>query len=130
MRLPALKSPDEKVRTEAGEAIVSASKRFGFSQEELKQAADPRILEMAYYAQLYLKGQEKAVKNNENVEDREQKVKTKVSTAKRTLRPRGTSVASLATAKEKKVKVFKSRAKKTGRVEDVAAFLTAQRQPK
>lgn len=122
-KLPALR--DEKTKAQASRDILEAAAAYGFTPEEVEAAGDHRIFQMAYDAQQYRKLKSLG---KEEKEERTTKIKQKISQQPKVLRSKGTSAKSRASAAEKRVKVLKARATKTGRPDDVAAFMASRRQ--
>ena len=98
---------------------MDAAAHYGFSPNEVNEAIDHRVYQMAYDAQQYRKLMSKSTKQD----TLEELAKEKVKAQTRTLRSRGTSAKNRLSAQAKKVKIVKARAKKTGRVDDVAEFI-------
>jgi len=121
--LPALKSSDAKVKQAASQDIIQAARHYGFKDEEVNEALDYRLYQMAHDAQQYRKIMEKSG----NQATTEEEKKTRVKNQTRTLRPRGTTAKNRLTAKAKRVKAVKTKAQSTGRVDDVADFIAAQK---
>jgi hypothetical protein len=123
------KLPDLKVdgkKKAVMQDIVDAADTYGFTPEELNQGSDHRLFHMAYEAMQYRK-LKKGMKLND-MEEREEKARTKIKSGPRLLRSKGTTAKKLSTAAAKRVKVVKNRAQSTGKVDDVANFLTTRRQ--
>lgn len=122
--VPQLASSDETVRKTAGTDIIEASEYYGFSKEEVNEATDPRLYQMAHDAQQYRKLLAKTGKTT--VHTKENKIQ-KVKNQTRTLRSKGTTAKTRLTAKARLVKQAKEKAKASGKPADVAAFIAAQK---
>lgn len=120
-KIPALK--DEGTRTEASKDILDAAEFYGFSKDEVNAAADARIFAMAYDAQQYRKLKQAGSKKEDTVT----KIKKKVGQQPKVLRSKNTSAKDVASTAQKRIKVLQSRAAKSGKPEDVAAFMSARR---
>jgi hypothetical protein len=121
--LPVLKSEDALVRKQAGSDILAAAKHYGFTEQDIDSAADHRLFLMAYDAAQYRKLTGKSTEEKE--EDRA-KIVRRITSKPKVLRSRGSKPRTLAA--EKQVKTIKNKASKTGKPEDVAAFMRAKRQ--
>ena len=122
-KIPALQS--EKTRPQASQDIIDAAGFYGFSPEEVNNAIDHRIYQMAYDAQQYRKLMKSTGK--EEIDLTMEKAKTKVRQT-RTLRSKGTTAKSRVSGQAKRVLKAKTRAQSTGKAADVAAYLAAKRQ--
>lgn len=107
--LPALKDPTEGPKL--ANQITEAAQSYGFSPEEVSQAVDYRLFQMAADAAAY-----RALKNQQTAQPQVTTPKTKV------LRP-GTAKAKQQTVKARQQKAVYRRAAETGSVEDVAATM-------
>lgn len=121
-KLPALR--DEKTKTQATRDILDAAAAYGFTPEEVEAAGDHRIYQMAYDAQQYRKLKSLG---KEEKEEKKTQIKAKIGQQPKVLRSKGTGPDSRGTVAQKRVKVLKARAEKTGRVDDVAAFMASKR---
>lgn len=113
---------NEGTKLQASKDILEAGEYFKFTPEEINNAADARIYQMAYYAKQYLKMVEQSGTEPERVEE----VKTQVKRTRR-LRSSGTTAQTRQTTAQKQARVLKSRAQKSGKVDDVAAFIASKR---
>lgn len=127
-KVPSLVSNDEATRKSANQDILDATLFYGFKPEEVNEATDHRLYQMAYDAQQYRKIMSKSKASG--TDNTEEARKTKVRNQTRTLRPRGTTAKSRMTAKAKRVKAAKATAVKTGKVNDVADFIAASKTSK
>lgn len=123
--------PDLKVegkREAVSQDIVEAAKFYGFSKEEVTEAIDHRVYQMAYDAAQY----HKIMANQNNLENkggnREQDARDKLNKQPRVLRARGTSARKLSTTSAKRIKVARAKAKASGKPADVAEFMAQKRQ--
>ena len=122
-KIPALQSA--KTRPQASQDILDAASFYGFSPDEVNNAIDHRIYQLAYDAQQYRKLMKATGKDE--VDLTLEKAKTKVRQT-RTLRSRGTTAKTRVSGQAKRVLKAKTRAQSTGKAKDVAAFLAAKRQ--
>lgn len=121
-KLPALKDPLK--RKQASQDILDAATHYGFSSDEVNNAIDHRVYQMAYDAQQYRKIMSQSTKSAETLMET---AKTKVQSQTRTLRSRGTNANTRLSAKAKQLKVLKAKASKSGDPKDVADFIAAKR---
>jgi hypothetical protein len=54
-QIPALRSEDRAARAQASQDIIDAAAFYGFTPDEINEAADHRVFKMAYDAQQYRK---------------------------------------------------------------------------
>ena len=119
-KLPALKDPQK--RQAASKDILDAAAHFGFSPEEINKTADHRLFLMAHMAQQYLKLTSQSKQQKEETETR---VRRHITTQPRVLRSKNTKPRLAASQKE--AKRIKNVAQKSGKPDDVAAFMAANR---
>ena len=123
-KLPALQK--QETRAQASQDILDAASYYGFSPEEVNNAIDHRVYQMAHDAQQYRKLI--SASGKEEVDLTLEKAKTKVRQT-RTLRSRGTTAKSRVSGQAKRVlKAKKAAIASGGKPKDVAAFLAAKRQ--
>lgn len=124
--VPALASDDPEVRGTASRDILSSAKHYGFSDEEINEAVDPRLYQMAYDAEQYRRIMSGSKAKPAPTSEKE-KQKT-VQRQARTLRSGSSTAKSRQTAKARVIKQAKAAAKKSGKVDDVANLIATQRQ--
>lgn len=118
--IPALKDPEK--RKVASQDILDAGAHYGFSPDEINDTIDHRVYRMAHDAQQYRK---LMARSGENIIDIVETAKTKVKKQTRTLRSRSTTATNRLSAKVKQQKVLRTKAQKSGKPKDVAAFMAA-----
>lgn len=123
-KLPELKDKDKQASVSRD--ILEAAHFYGFTPDEVNNAADHRLLLMAHDARQYRKLKD-GMKQETNMEERETNLKRKIRTTPRTLRANGTTSKQLSQSKQRRLKVVKNRAATTGKPEDVAAFMGQRR---
>lgn len=123
-KIPALRSSDAATRKAASKDILDSAEYYGFSPNEVNLAADHRLYQMAHDAQQYRKIMSRSGKQGEQlVKEAQEKVQRT-----RTLRTKGTTANNRLSAQAKQQRILKSKAKKTGRTDDVAAVIAAKKQ--
>jgi hypothetical protein len=122
--IPALRSSDPAQKERASKDILEAASHYGFKDEEVNEARDYRLYQMAYDAQQYRK---LMTQSKQGTQETKEDKTTKVRNQTRTLRPRGTTAQNRLTAKAKLVKTAKAAAQKSGKVDDVADFIAAKK---
>lgn len=119
--VPEFRSPT--TRKSASKDVLDAAAHFGFQPNEVSNVADARILAMAFYAQQYLKAKKLT---KEEKEERNTKLKRRItSSGPRVLRSKGGGKPTSASVKL--VRKAKNTAAKSGKPQDVAAFMGASR---
>lgn len=110
---------NEATRAVAAQDILDAVAHYGFSEEDMAQVIDHRLYIMAHDAAQYRK---LLSKGKTQLGDLQAKVSAKPRTI-RTIASHKVAVAAVA----KQVNAVRDKAKATGRVDDVAAYLAASR---
>lgn len=107
--LPDLKDPEKGPLL--AQSITAAAESYGFSKDEISQAADYRLFQMAADAAAY-----RALQSKQKIVPQNDPPKTKV------LRP-GTAKSKQQTSKARQVQATYRKAAQTGSIEDVAATM-------
>lgn len=121
--VPALRSPDEKIKASASKDILDAAEHYGFTAEDVKMGVDHRMFKMAYDAQQYRKLLNKTTATTQEGTPEEQ-LKVKQT---RTLRSKSSTAKTRATAKARRIKTLKAKAAKSGKADDIATYMAAKR---
>lgn len=122
-KLPVLQDP--KMGKARQKMIIDAAQHYGFTPQEINIASDHRLFLMAHDAALYRASQQKKDAKGKEVKIVSGKQPRKVP---RTLRSGNVSKAKTrAMTQQKQVQALKAKAAKSGKVDDIAAFIMQSR---
>lgn len=117
-QLPALLDPE--LGPKRRQQYVDTAEHYGFSIDEIAKAGDSRLYLMAYDAMLYRLSKQKGA--NKEVQTGKRK-----RSPPRAMRSGNTTAKVRAKQSAKRATAAKSRAAESGRVDDIAAFITNSR---
>lgn len=116
---------NKETREQAMDDIVQAGKHFGFTDEEIASGIDHRFYLMAHAASQYLKSTKGKVRMSKGGNETNEGAGN--GKPNRVMRSGKTKAQGRQTTQQKKLVALKKQAQKSGKPNDVAAYLSARR---